>query len=234
MFEVVDRGLSCQISCNQSRLYSTAICRHDHSSSIANRHNSIGEGAGKRSVDWKAVTNHGGFVSANQSFRGHRVLLDKPGEEIAYLPISLDIWFPDPDSDVCPSVPLRNYPSISPRRVSRVHVHLRDILLDIEVGHEILYVRSDRVGTCVCSFRKTGSLRSFTWITVGCDDNISVNRFFPGWSDPAALIIGEVVGLNTDVDIRSMTLRDVSEVTLEDMAIKNVGPEWKLELVALW
>src|SRR5438094_10127851 len=115
---------------------------------------------------------------------------------------------PDSDSDICSSVPLRNYPSISARRVSRIHVHLCDVLLDVEVGDEILYVCSDRVGTCVCSFWKTGSLRSFTWIAVGGDDNISMDSLFPGSSDPASLIIGEVVCLGIDVDMSPLASGD--------------------------
>src|ERR1700704_2077628 len=100
MLEVVDRGLRRQVPRDQSGLYSAAICRHNHSSSIANRHYSIGIGAGKRSVDWKTIADHGGFVSSNQPFRGDSVLLDEPGEEVAYLPVSPNIWLPYPDSDI--------------------------------------------------------------------------------------------------------------------------------------
>src|SRR5438552_8816229 len=231
MLEVVDRGLRCQISCNQSGLYATAICGHDHSGSIANRHNSIRIGPGKRSVDRKAITDHGGLVSTCQSFRGYRVLLDEPGEEIPYLPISPDIWFPDPDSNVCSPVSLRNNPSISARRVPWVHVHLCNILFDVEVCHQILYVRGNCIGTRVGSFRKASSLRGFTRITVRGNDNVSVNRFFACRSDPAPLIIREIVGLDADVDIRTMALGNLSEVTFEDMPIEYVGRKWKFKLV---
>src|SRR6266705_7011025 len=98
MLEIVDRSLRCQVSSNERGLYSTAICRHNHSSRIADRHNPIRIGPGKRSVDREAITDHRSLVPANQPFRGDRVLLNKTGEEIAYLPISSDIWFPDPDS----------------------------------------------------------------------------------------------------------------------------------------
>src|SRR5436309_8136782 len=144
MLEIIDRSFRRQVSSNQGGLYSTPICRHDHSSSIADRHNSIRIGPGERSIDWKAIPNHRSLVPTNQTLRSDRVLLDEPGEEIAYLPVSPDIWLPDPDSDVCPSVSLRDYPSVSSRRISWIHVHLCDILLDIEIGHQILYVRSDR------------------------------------------------------------------------------------------
>src|SRR2546428_5862839 len=114
MLEIVDRSLRCQVSRYQGGLYSTAICGHNHSSRIANGHNSIGISSGEGSVDREAIPDHRSLVPANQPFRGDRVLLNETGEEIAYLPISLDVWFPDPDSNVCPSVSLGNYPPVSP------------------------------------------------------------------------------------------------------------------------
>src|SRR5712692_7166524 len=231
MLEIVDRSLRCQVSRNQSGLYSTAICRHNHSSCIANGHNSIGISSGKGTVDREAVPYHRSLVSANQPFRGDRVLLNETGEEIAYLPISPDVWFPDPDSDVRSSLSLGNYPPISAWRVSRIHVHLRNILLDVEVGHQVLYVRSDRIRTRIGPFRKATSFRCLTWITVCGNDNVSVNRFFPSRSHPASLIIREKVGLDADVDIRTVASGNVSEVTLEDMPIEDVSCEWKLELM---
>src|SRR2546425_3279789 len=127
---------------------------------------------------------------------------------------------------------LRNYPPVSARRVSRIHVHLRNILLDIEVSHQILYVRGNRIGTRVSPFWKACSLCGLTRITVCCNDNISVNRFFPGRSHPAPLIIREVVSLGADVDIRTMASGNISQVTLENMPVKNVSAEWKLKLMS--
>src|SRR6266571_5061087 len=189
MLEIVDRGLRRQISRNQSGLYSTAIRRHNHSGCIADGHNPIRISPGKRSVNREAIPNHRSPVPANQPFRGDRVLLDKPGEEIAYLPISPDIWFPDPDSNVCTSVSLGNYPPVSPWRVSRIHVHLCNILLDIEVCHQILNVRGDGIGTSIGPFWKAGPLCGLTRITICSNDNLAVNRFFPCRTNPASLII---------------------------------------------
>src|SRR2546425_8602533 len=231
MLEIVDRSLRCQVSRYQGGLYSTAICGHNHSSRIANGHNSIGIGSGKGSVDREAIPDHRSLVPANQPFRGDRVLLNETSEEITYLPISPDIWFPDPDSNVCTSVSLRNYPPVSPWRVSRIHVHLCNILLDIEVCHQILYVRSDRIGTSIGPFWKTGSLRGLTWITICCDDNLAVDRFFACRTNPASLIIREKMGLDAGVDIRTMASGNLSEATLEDMPIENVSSEWKLKLM---
>src|SRR6266704_612720 len=216
MLEIVDRSLRCQVSRNESGLYSTAICRHNHSS---------------RTVDREAITDHRSLVPANQPFRGDRVLLNETGEEIAYLPISSDIWFPDPDSNVCASVSLRNYPPISAWRVSRIHVHLRNIQLDVEVSHQILYVRGDRIGTIIGSFWKSGPLCGLARITVCCNDDVSVNRFFACRTNPASLIIREVVGLDDDVDIRTMASVNISGVTLENMPIEDVGRKWKLKLM---
>src|SRR3989441_4375615 len=216
MLEIVDRSLRCQATRYQVVLYPTAICGHNHSSRIANGHNSIGIGSGKGSVDREAIPDHRSLVPANQPFRGDRVLLNETSEEIAYLPISPDIWFPDPDSNVCPSVSLRNYPPISAWRVSRIHVHLRNILLDVEVSHQILYVRGDCIGTRIGPFWKTGSLRGLTRITVCRNDNVPVNRIFACRTNPASLIIREKMGLDADVDIRTMASGYVSEVTLED------------------
>src|SRR5207245_2842635 len=175
---------------------------------------------------------HRSLVSADQPFRGDRVLLNKPNEEIPYLPISSDIWFPNPNSNVGSSLSLGNYPPISSRRVSRIHVHLRNILLDVEIGHKILNVRGDCIGTPVSPFWKTGSLRGLTRITVRCNDNVSVDRFFPGRSHPAPLIIWKIVSLDADVDIRTMASGNISQATLENMPVKNVSSEWKLELMS--
>src|SRR5438445_4770317 len=232
MLEIVDRGLRCQVSRDQSGLYSTAICRHNHSSRIANGHNSIGISSGKRSVDREAIPDHRSLVSANQPFRGDRVLLDKPCEEIAYLPVSPYVWFSDPDSNVRASVSLGNYPPVSARRVSRIHVHLCNILLDVEVGHQILYVRGDCIGTGIGPFRKIGSLRGLTRITVCGNDNVSVNRLFTCRTNPASLIIREVVSLDANVDIRTMASGNISQATLENMPVKNVSAEWKLKLMS--
>src|SRR5712692_4159030 len=231
MLEIVDRSLRCQVSRNQSGLYSTAICRHNHSSCIANGHNSIGISSGKGTVDREAVPYHRSLVSANQPFRGDRVLLNETCEEIPYLPISPDVWFPDPDSNVRSSLSFGNYPPISARRVSRIHVHLSNILLHIEVGHQVLYVRGDCVGTCVGSFWKAASFSGFTRITVCCYDNVTVNRFFASRSYPTSLIIREIVSLDPDVDIRTMASGNISQMTLENMPVENVSAEWKLELV---
>src|SRR2546425_2615749 len=232
MLEIVDRSLRCQVSRYQGGLYSTAICGHNHSSRIANGHNSIGISSGKRSVDREAIPDHRSLVPAHQPFRGDRVLLDKPGEEIAYLPVSPYVWFSDPDSDVRPSFSLGNYPPVSARRVSRIHVHLCNILLDVEIGHQVLYVRGDRIGTSVSPFWEAGSFRGLTRITICGNDNVPVNRFFACWSDPASLIIWKKVGLDTDVDVRTMACGNIPEVTLENMPIKNVSAEWKLKLMS--
>src|SRR5438093_2631701 len=231
MLEIVDCGLRCQVSRNQSSLYSTAICRHDHSGCIANGHDSIRIGPGKRSVDGEAIANHRSLIPPNQPFRGDGVLLDKSGEEIAYLPISPDVWFPNSDAHVCPPVSFGNYPPVSARRVSRIHVHLRNILLDVEVGHQILYVSGDRIGTRVGPFWKAGSLRGLARITICCDDNLAVNRFFPRRSNPASLIIREKVGLDTNVDMGAMASGNISEVTLEDMPIEDIGRERECKLM---
>src|SRR5205807_6480872 len=232
MLEIVDRRPRCQISCNQRGLYSTAICRHDHSSRIANGHDPIRIGPGKRPVNGKTIANHRSFVSADQPFRRDRILLNETSEEIAYLPVSPDVWFPDPDSNVGSSLSLGNYPPISAWGVSRIPVHLRNILLDVEVGHQILNVRGDRIGTRVSPFRKAGSLCGLTWITVCGDDNVAMNRFFACRTNPASLIIREKVGLDTDVDIRTMASSNISQATLENMPIENVSSEWKLELMS--
>src|SRR5207244_6050446 len=100
------------------------------------------------------------------------------------------------------------------------------------VGHQVLYVRGDCIGTGIGPFWKTGSLRGFTRITVCCDDNVAVNRFFPGRSHPAPLIIREVVSLDANVDIRTMASGNISQATLENMPVKNVSSEWKLELMS--
>src|SRR5207245_10211488 len=146
-------------------LYSTAIGQHNQSSRIANGHNSIGISSGKRSVDREAIPDHRSLVSANQPFRGDRVLLDKPGEEIAYLPVSPYVWFSDPDSNVRASVSLGNYPPVSAGRVSRIHVHLGIILLAVEFVHQLLYVIGECIGTGIGPFRKIGFLRVLTRIT---------------------------------------------------------------------
>src|SRR6267143_596817 len=50
MFEIIDCGLGSQVSRNQSSLYSATIRRHDHTSGIADGHNPIRIGPGKRPV----------------------------------------------------------------------------------------------------------------------------------------------------------------------------------------
>src|SRR5207248_2779651 len=105
------------------------------------------------------------------------------------------------------------------------------ILLDIEVGHQVFYVRGDRIRTRVGPFWKTPSFSGFTRITVCCYDNVAVNRFFARRSHPATLIIREVVSLDPDVDISTMASGNISQVSLEDMPVENVGTEWKFELV---
>src|SRR5207245_8178129 len=80
-------------------------------------------------------------------------------------------------------------------------------------------------------FWKAASFSGFARITVCCDNNVAVNRFFACVSHPASLIIREIVGLDADVDIRTMASGNISQVTLENMPVENVSAEWKLELV---
>src|SRR5207245_1213336 len=123
-------------------------------------------------------------------------------------------------------------PSVPSRRVSRVHVQFCNVLLYIQIGHQIFDIGRHCVWASVLLFWEPRPLRGLAGIAVCRNNAFSVVCGFAGWADPATFVLRIVVSLDPDVYVGSAASSNVPEMGFEDVSVEDVRFEGKFEFVS--
>src|SRR6266550_4192840 len=232
VLEISNCRLPRQLSSYHRTLYPAPIRGHHHPRRITHSHHPVSVSPCKGSIDWKAVCDKRGRLSPLQPFRGYSVLLDETCQQVSDLPFTTNERFPDSNADIRSTMPLRNYPAITPRRVSRIHIQLSHILLHSQISHQVLDIGRNCVRASVLPFWKSRPLRRLAKIAICCNNDLSIVCGFAGWSDPATLVLRIVVSLDPEVYVGSVAPSNVAQVGFEHVPIEDVGLKGKFEFVS--
>src|SRR6266566_5895027 len=232
VLEISNCRLPRQLSSYHRSLYPAPVRGHHHPRRITHSHHPVSVSPCKGSIDWKAISDERGGLSAFQPFRGDLVLLDETRQQVTNLPLTTNIRFPDPDADIRSTMSLRDYPAVPSWRVSRIHVQLGHILLHSQIGHQVFDIRRNCIWASVFAFWEPCPLRRLARIAICRNNDLSVVCSFTGRSDPTTIILRIVVSLDPNVYVGSVAPSNVPQVGFEHVPIEDVGLKGKFEFVS--